>query len=163
MFKYFFNHIFDFRLLDRVQRRATKLVVRLRALPYEERLAAIGLPSLSDRWERADAILTYKLSTNSNNINWLNPLTFKNAELTGPSSSTRQSDWYTTELCSINQRANFFRNRAVDIWNRIPTSVKEAATINTFKNKLDENTTRVKIQQQALQFPAAVARLLVLN
>ena len=39
----------DKKLVERVQRRATKLVPEIRHLPYQERLQALGLPSLQYR------------------------------------------------------------------------------------------------------------------
>jgi ribonuclease P/MRP protein subunit RPP40 len=51
----------DIRALERVQRRATKLVVRVKDLTYRERLLQIGIPTLEYRRERADMIQVYRI------------------------------------------------------------------------------------------------------
>jgi len=43
-------------LLENVQRRATKIVPKLKDLPYEDRLKALNLPSLFYRRARSDII-----------------------------------------------------------------------------------------------------------
>ena len=51
----------DIRGLEKVQRRATKLIPTLRNLPYPERLQSLNLPSLSYRRNRMDLIMAYKI------------------------------------------------------------------------------------------------------
>ena len=49
----------DITLLENVQRRATKLVGRLRNKGYEERLKELKLTKLQDRSSRGEIFLTY--------------------------------------------------------------------------------------------------------
>ena len=55
--------------IEKVQRRATKMVPALRNKPYEERLAALGLTKLVERRYRGDMIETYKIISGKENIN----------------------------------------------------------------------------------------------
>ena len=39
----------DFQLLERVQQRATKQVMKIRHLPYKQTLRKLGIPSIEER------------------------------------------------------------------------------------------------------------------
>ena len=53
----------DIECLEKVQRRATKLVKGFRKLSYEQRLHKLGLTTLADRRLRGDLIEAYKIIT----------------------------------------------------------------------------------------------------
>ena len=51
----------------------------------------------------------------------------------------REACWTTDwTKCKNAVRANFFGNRAANIWNSLPTSVVQAPSLNSFKNRLDK-------------------------
>ena len=58
----------DVNKLEKVQRRATKLVPEISDLPYETRLQILGLPSLKERRIRGDMIEVFKILNGFENI-----------------------------------------------------------------------------------------------
>jgi len=60
----------DTEHLEKIQRRATKLVQGLGSLPYEKRLEALKLTSLEKRRLRGDLIEVFKLVTGKENIDY---------------------------------------------------------------------------------------------
>ena len=53
----------DQQKIERVQRRAMKLIEDIKYLSYEERLCNLNMPSLQHRRLRGDMIDTYKIVT----------------------------------------------------------------------------------------------------
>ena len=58
----------DIYMLDKIQRRATKLIPGLRDLIYEERLKECGLTTLETRRLRGDQIEVFKILNGYGNI-----------------------------------------------------------------------------------------------
>ena len=126
----------DIDALERVQRRATRLVPSLRDLPYEERLKRLNLPSLEDRRKRGDMIETFKIMKGYDQVDARKFFTLR-AEVAG------RDETRGHELKIFKQRRNtvlrrkFFSHRVVDSWNRLPRHVIEANTVNCFKERYD--------------------------
>ena len=57
------------KLIEGVQRRATRMVPELRELSYEDRLKKLNLTTLEERRVRGDMIETYKIISGKENIN----------------------------------------------------------------------------------------------
>ena len=122
----------DIDTLERVQRRATKLVPELSKLTYESRLRKIDIYSLYYRRRRGDLIETYKLLKGYYNVDWSNFFTL---------SPVHQTRGHHLKLykkpARLQLRANFFTQRVVNEWNSLPSDVVLAPTITSFKQKLD--------------------------
>ena len=56
-------------LLEKVQRRATKMVKKLKKLPYETRLKKLNIYFLERRRLRGDLIETFKILTGKEHVN----------------------------------------------------------------------------------------------
>ena len=123
----------DIRALEQVQRWATKLVKKIRHLPYPERLRRLRLPSIEDRLCRGDLIETYKLLTGKVKVDYEQFFELEHQDRTRGHclklKKRRSKHLY---------RLKFFSNRVVNQWNSLPSEVVEASTVNMFKNKLDQ-------------------------
>ena len=62
------HHKKDIKVLEKVQKRATKLVTECQTLSYEERLKFLHLTTLETRFLRADLISVYKFVNNIDKI-----------------------------------------------------------------------------------------------
>ena len=124
----------DIDTIEKVQRRATKLVSELVKLPYETRLRELGIYSLYCRRQRGDLIETYKLLNGYYNVDWT-----KFFSLTPvPSTRGHYAKLYKKPF-KLQLRSNFFTQRCVNMWNSLPEFVVSATSIQSFKQQLDEH------------------------
>ena len=139
----------DIKKIERVQRRATKLVPELRDRPYEERLKAIGIQSLEQRRLRGDLIQFFKFSSGLNRVDWYHTMVpMASLSVDGPAGGIRGTKHrINKQLTRVAARANFLSNRIVDHWNELPAEIVNAKTLNQFKNRLDSFTS-VKQQRR---------------
>ena len=121
--------------LERVQRRATKLVPTLKDKSYEERLKALNLPSLAYRRMRGDAIEIYKYTHGKYNVTSL-PFELVDEDV----QPTRNNGFKLAKRrCASSVRKDFLGNRAVNPWNALPSEVVQAPSMNSFKARLDKH------------------------
>ncbi|CAF0783566.1 unnamed protein product [Brachionus calyciflorus] len=112
----------DINLIEKVQERATKMVKPLKHLSYEERLAKLGLSSLETRRIRGDLIQFFKIINGYENVKFKNGINFSISNY-----SNRRNKYKLTKENNKNCRAreNFFTNRVVNNWNKLPNDVVE--------------------------------------
>ena len=121
----------DAKLLEGVQRRATKMVPEIKNYDYANRLKKLALPSLSYRRKRGDMIEVYKYT------HGLYKVSSPPVEM--EEKTTRGHNYYKLKKnrCSTTRRLKFFSIRVVNNWNSLPGHVVNAASINAFKSRLD--------------------------
>ena len=119
------------KLLEGVQRRATKLISNLKEMNYNERLKVLKLPSLQYRRVRGDIIEAYKYLHKIYDIVPC-PLTLDDNPV-----STRGNSLKLKTRCNKSVTQKLFTHRVVDPWNRLPDHVVLAPTLNTLKARLD--------------------------
>ena len=123
----------DIDTLEKVQKRATKLVRELAKIPYEYRLKELRIYSLYCRRQRGDLIETYKLLKGYYNLDWTGFFTLS------PVQNTRGHHTKLYKKHSrLQLRENFFTQRVINMWNSLPETVVSASTVSVFKQKLDE-------------------------
>ena len=124
----------DIDMVESVQRRATKLVTTLKDKPYEDRLVALDLPSMTYRRKRGDMIMMYKLVNKHVRVDF--------DELFTPIPTAHNTRGHQKRVfkhhATKRPRIDSFSQRVVDNWNSLPANVINADSINDFKNKLDK-------------------------
>ncbi|XP_038064885.1 uncharacterized protein LOC119735252 [Patiria miniata] len=125
----------DIHTLEKVQRRATKLVPAVRHLSYPDMLEALDLYSLEQRRTRGDLIEVFKIF---NGFDKTEPTRFFKI------SNTRETRGHNMKIFksgmnkALRCRQDFFSQRVVNTWNDLPSYVVNAKTTNSFKHELDE-------------------------
>ena len=123
--------------MEKVQRRAVNLISGLKGANYEEKLVELGILSLEKLRKRFDIIQTFKILSRIDqvdSIKWFRPVGTNAKRLTSTTAYCKNliPSRYKTEM-----RHNFFFNRVVNKWNRLPSEVKEARSLNSFKKLLE--------------------------
>ena len=96
---------------------------------------------METRRNRGDMIQTFRIMSGIDQVDpqtWFTP---NNQIVRGGAASTRsttglhnvQEKWASTDM-----RRNFFSLRVIKPWNMVPDNVKEATTVNGFKNGYDD-------------------------
>lgn len=130
----------DIEDIEKVQKRATKLVISLKHLPYIDRLQQLKLPTLKYRRLRGDMIEVFKIVHNYYDPGAVVKLNFH------PFSATRGNRFKLQKFnCHYNIRKYSFGSRVVNVWNSLPDYVVEADSLNAFKNRLDKYWTNQEV------------------
>ena len=117
----------QFREIENVQRRATKLIPSIKDLTYEDRLKHLKLPSLKYRRLRGDLIQVFNIFKTSNNTFF----TLKDSMTRGHNLKLFKTH------CRTNLRKHSFSNRVVDTWNSLSSFTVNARDVDSFKKFLD--------------------------
>jgi len=132
----------DIEKLEEVQHKATRLVPELRKKRYEDRLKKLRLTSLETRRKRGDLIEFYKVLNGSDQVIWQkSPEKIIQGDRDGPAARNlrRGGICFRREPANIcTSRNEFFLNRVIPLWNELPKTIREAATLNSFKAGLDK-------------------------
>jgi len=125
----------DIDCLEKIQRRATKMVWGLSKRTYADRLCILGLYTLERRRLRGDLIEMFKMLTGREGISYEQFFTLASTQ-----HSTRgHSLKLYKERSRLDCRKYSFSQRSVDVWNSLPSEVINATSVNSFKNRLDSH------------------------
>ena len=130
-------HKKDIDTLERIQRRATKMIPELRDLSYEERLKECGLTTLETRRFRGDQIEVFKILNGCENFD---------RNISSHSRNIIELEDMVTlvkDQCRFDIRKYSFSQRTINEWNKLFTDCVTASCVNMFKNKVDTYLRRV--------------------
>ena len=121
----------DVAVLEKVQRRMSKLISNIRHMSYSDRLSALSLTTLSTRRLRYDLILVYKIL---NGLIDVDNDFFSFATYTGTRGHKMK---LTIHHNRLDIRKYCFSQRVVPVWNSLPESCISASSLRLFKGMVD--------------------------
>ena len=131
----------DIETLEKIQRRAIGMVTNFKGKTYEEKLAEAGMVTLEARRRRGDLLQAYRVLNEVDDVDPSLWFTMAKHREDGPASeATRQTAGFMNVKRGEGHyelRRNFWSQRVTDPWNKLPDEVKQAETLNAFKNGID--------------------------
>lgn len=143
----------DIECLEKVQKRLIRSLSNVRGSTYEEKLKDAGLTSLEDRRRRGDLIEAFKTLNGFNNVEksaWFEIADSDQSHHATRSQSSEGTNGNST--CILRQRARTelrnqsYRFRTARAWSCLPVNVRNAISVNAFKNAYDAWQTKSQTQ-----------------
>ena len=111
-------------MLEKIQRRATKLIPGLRYLRYEERLKGCGLTTPETRRLRGDQIEAFKIVKGFENIDSIFFFEIKESNITRGHTST-----LLKKQSRLDVRKFSFSQRTINVWNKLSAECVQAGSV----------------------------------
>ena len=121
----------DKEILEAVQKRTVTAVSNLKDRNYEDRLRELNLETLEERRKRGDLIQAYRVLTGKADV--YPNIWFTLYQPAEDKIITRQAGGHLNLVphqWKGEVRQNFKSMRLVETWNKLPSSVKMASTVN---------------------------------
>jgi hypothetical protein len=122
----------DNECIEKVYRRATKMIPSIRHKSYEQRREDLNMFSLEQRRLRGQLIEVYKMINKIDIVDFNNMFTFSQNQTRG-NGLKLELPRYNTDVCG-----NFFTYRIPGYWNKLSELVVNSPSIDSFKKKLDK-------------------------
>ena len=133
-------HLTQIRLIESVQKAYTKRVCKklnITFSSYNDRLSIMEIDSLEYRRLKCDLILLYKILNKTIHVD-TNYIFFK-SHIQGKYNLRRNSlNLQKPPLSKTAIRTNFFCNRVIKTWNKLPDSLVTSPTLSIFKARLNK-------------------------
>ena len=126
-------YVRDIEVLEKVQRRMTRILPGFRDLSYEERLKSLNLLTLYARRIRHDMTFVFKL------FHGMIDLDASKFFQVVSERRTRGHNWkLKVNFSRLETRKNFFSQRVVNYWNDLPNDCVNASSLSRFKSALSQ-------------------------
>lgn len=122
----------DIDLIEKVQRRATKLIFELKDKTYEERLLLLNLTTMETRRIRGDLIEVFKIFKGFDDIDYSKFFELSNSCTRGHSLKLFKPG------CRLDCRKFTFSQRVISLWNSLNDDIIACESINGFKGRIDK-------------------------
>ena len=117
----------DIKVLEQIQRKATRIPHDLKRFGYETRCRKLGLTTLRERRVRGDLIQHFKFEKGFDTIQWYHP---------PQRGQSRRIRLHRELVKNCNSRFHWFNNRLVGSWNALPDEVTSVTSVSQFKSRL---------------------------
>jgi hypothetical protein len=128
----------DKECLERVQKRAIKMVSGLGDMSYEDRLKELKLTTLEARRAEMDLVETYKILSGNSDVDpeiWFKLAS--TAAAAGPVTIQAANPLNIKQQpARLELRRNFFSVRVCEAWNKLPSEVKRSKNVGQFKSAI---------------------------
>ncbi len=115
----------NIKKMEGIQKRATKMVIELRALSYEDRLKELGLTTLEVRRKRADLIQLYKIKKGVEEVD----IDIGGGNQGGYQGRGHNQQIIREKIGNIHMRNNSLPNRNATTWNLLPSDIVGADNV----------------------------------
>ena len=129
----------DLVMLEKVQRRATRLISGFKRLDYETRLRELNMFSLQRRYKRGDMIEVFKILTGLDNLKFDDLFELDVDGRRGHSKKLK------VKSARLDVRKYSFSVRVVSLWNKLSEETVTSTSLATFKRLLDRDMSRLGI------------------
>ena len=123
-------HKKDTEKLERIQRRATKIIPEFRDLSYESRLSQCDLTTLETRRLRGDQMEVFKIVNSYEDVDRNMFFKLKERRTRGHKAAL------VKEQCRLDMRKLSSSQRVINEWNKLPNDCVNASSVNMFKNRI---------------------------
>ena len=123
----------DQREIEKVQRRATKLIPGLKNKTYSQRLKALNMTTLFYRRKRAEIIQVFRIVRQIDRIPFEQFFTYSTNDNTRGHKYKLEKPRAKTPM-----RLNGFSHRVITLWNNLPEEAVNCTKINPFKTALEK-------------------------
>ncbi len=122
----------DKAVLEKIQQRAVAMISNLKGHSYEERLRELGLTTLEERRHQTDILQTFKILRGFDRVN--SDTWFQRVDTTGRVTRSAADPLNLRQQAArLEVRRHFFSNRVIEGWNEVPSEIKNARTVHSFK------------------------------
>ena len=136
----------DIECLEKVQKRAVKMIQGVQRSDYENKLEELGLTTLEERRTRGDVIQTFKIIRGIDNVEYSTWFKFISEVNTRNSRSVAEAK-LAIPLSKLDIRKYFFSVRMTKVWNQIPNAIRQ--NVNTEQFKIDYDNFKEDVKNGA--------------
>ena len=134
------SQVSDIKMAESTQRKFTRRLCQktnIRFNNYQQRLEILNLDSLEIRRVKFDLIAMFKISHNILDINF-NEFFETNLSYSKYNTRGHKQKLQPPKYSGSAIRQNFFSNRVINTWNKLPSDIINSSSIHIFKTKLKD-------------------------